>query len=83
MSRELFEKFNEQANYNLGQRGNLSSVVLAYTDLAKSMGKEEIAVEQIAALPPAEALNNPDLRLVAIQEVYSIEQPVAETTMTR
>ena len=62
MSKELFEKFNEQANYNLGQRGNLSGVVVAYTKLAKEMGKEDIAMEQIAALPPAESLNNPDMR---------------------
>jgi len=83
MSKELFEKFNEQANYNLGQRGNLSSVVVAYTKLAKEMGKEDIAMEQIAALPPAESLNNPDMRLEEIKAIYCVEQPVMKETMTR
>lgn len=83
MSKELFEKFNEQANYNLGQRGNLSGVVVAYTKLAKEMGKEDIAMEQIAALPPAESLNNPDMRLEEIKAIYYVEQPVMKETMTR
>ena len=83
MSRELFEKFNDQANYNLGVRGNLSNVVLAYKDLAKSMGKEDVALEQIASLPPASALENPDYRLDEIKTIYGIEQPEVVQTMTR
>lgn len=71
--RELFEKFNEQANYNLGVRGNLSEVVVAYTALAKGMGKEDVAIDMISSLPPASSLNNPDMRLDEIKAIYAPE----------
>ena len=81
MSKELFEEFNKQANYNLGVRGNLSKVVVSYSNLAKSMGKEEIATEMISNLPASESLNNPDYRLDEIVAMY--EAPVVEHTRTR
>ena len=81
MSKELFEEFNKQANYNLGVRGNLSKVVVSYANLAKSMGKDEIAVEMISNLPKAESLNNPDYRLDEIVAMY--ETPVVEQVRTR
>lgn len=81
MTRELFEEFNKQANYNLGIKGNLSKVVIAYNNLAKSMDKGQVADEMISALPKAESLNNPDYRLDEIVAMY--EQPVVEHTKTR
>ena len=71
--KELFDQFNEQANYNLGVRGNISKVVVAYADLAKGMGKEDVAIDMISSLPPASALNNPDYRLDQIKAIYAPE----------
>ena len=83
MSKGLFEEFNKQANYNLGVKGNLSNVVIAYTNLAKSMGKEDVAIEMIASLPPAEALNNKDFRIDEICNVYYGEDYSQEQVRTR
>lgn len=81
MSKELFEKFNEQANYNLGVRGNLSKVMVSGLELAKSMGKENIALKQLFELPPSNTLVHPDQRLdgiKAICETMIQEQEVVE-----
>jgi len=83
MTKELFEKFNEQANYNLGVRGNISKVVVAYNDLAKGMGKEDVAINMISSLPPASSLNNPDYRLDEIKSIYAPEIVNEQIGMTR
>lgn len=79
MNRELFKQFNDQANYNLGVKGNLSQVLVAGLNLAKGMGKEKIAVEKISSLPPAEALNNKDPRLDSLVSMYTQDMVVEES----
>ena len=74
MTKELFEQFNEQANYNLGVRGNISKVVVAYNDLAKGMGKEDVAINMISALPPSNALVHPDPRVDGLQTILTVNQ---------
>lgn len=81
MTKELFENFNEQANYNFGIKGNLSKVVVSYMALAKSMGKEDVAIQMISELPPAEKLNNPDMRLDEIKSMY--QGPIKSQSIDR
>lgn len=82
--RELFEQFNEKANSNYyAKGGNISEVVVAYTTLAKGMGKEDIAVNMISTLPTASSLNNPDMRLDEIRSIYAPEMVNEQIGMTR
>ena len=72
--RELFENYNEKVNSNYHAKGgHISEVVVAYTALAKGMGKEDIAVDMVSKLPPSSSLNNPDYRLDGVIAVYAPE----------
>lgn len=61
--RQSFENCNRLANNNLNNKGNLSEFLKGYLILAQAMGKDEIAYEGIAELPPSHAFNNPDPRV--------------------
>ena len=74
MTKELFEKFNEQANYNLGARGNMSMMLVSALEWAKSMGKEEVASRLISNLPPSDALVHPDPRVDGLQTILTVNQ---------
>ncbi|MBE6149956.1 MAG: hypothetical protein E7170_04470 [Firmicutes bacterium] len=65
MSKQIFEDCNDLANNGLNNKGkgNLSKFLLGYLKLSQSMGKEDIAYEAIAELPPSAALVNPDPRV--------------------
>ena len=63
MSREYFNECVVVANNNLTTKGNLSTFLVSFLKLAKSLGKEKIAIKEITSLPPASSFDNPDKRV--------------------
>jgi len=86
MSKKTFEVCSGIANNNLNNKGNLSEFLKAYLNLAKEMGKEEIAYEAISEIPPSEALVNKDPKVDIIvsmceQSLMNVRQNIVEEPM--